>query len=124
METNIQLLEKKTKHPNWFKQQLIELKKNNSNSKLFWSGLLYLTYIIILCINFELAMIISGFGSLLMIASMMDDWDGKDNHLWFPLTWLFYVFLIGFAIGYVIKLIYDKTIDKFNIWLNNKNKDE
>ena len=107
---------------NWIKKQVEKLKKNHSNSELFWSSILYILYIIVLFINVEIALALSAFGSLLMFAMVIDGDIKEEDCLWFYLTFLYYIVI---AIVFVIIFfdgVYKKTFGRFNKWLDNKKK--
>ena len=106
---------------NIFKKALKALQKDYSNAEIFWNVIVYLAYIIILFIDVEAAFIISGFGSLLMLGLCLD----KKEHfeLWYPLTWLFYILLIIMGIISLCMWLYERTLRKFNNWLNKEKHD-
>jgi hypothetical protein len=97
----------------------------HSNSELFWNGLVYLAFIITLCISPQLAFEISGLGSFLVLMYFfvcMDDMEDTKTPLWMPLTIAFWVLwglvYVGLGIWWVIK----NTIIRFNKWLDSPNK--
>ena len=101
---------------NIFKMFLIKLQENHSNSEIFWNGLLYIAYIILAFINIEIALCLSGIGSIIMLGALCDD--AEKFKLWFPLTLVFYFCSIVAFVGIILFAIHTQTTEKFNNWLN------
>jgi hypothetical protein len=98
--------------------------KELPNSVKFWNGLVLLGLIIVGIIDVDILMIVWGIMSILAFAGFFDSLGGDEKFIernlwvWFtPLTWG--VMLLGLLIMGCMKLK-EKTIDKFNNWLNKK----
>lgn len=109
------------KDNNWFKRQWIKLKRNYSNSELFWNLILYIVTIIFLFINFQIVLGLSMIASMfLLLHTIFEEKEFKQLPLWLPLVLLFYVGAIVGALSFACLYIWENTIGKFNKWINNK----
>lgn len=100
-------------------EQIKERLKKQSNSSLFWYGVLYLICIITACISVEFFGIISFFASILLLGAIFD---GEGDLLWAPIAFLFWIGLILVGVGCLLFLLSEITIIPFNNWLNKKKK--
>ena len=82
-------------------------------SVIFWNGMYWAFFISSGLIWPELALGISGFGSILYLGAAMDK-DDLDNQSWPVSTLIFWFFLIIAGIGFGLFWIYQHTIQKFN----------
>lgn len=100
--------------------------KDIKNSVLFWNTVGYITFIVILITNVEIAEGISGILSLLLVCQAFDSPDlferEPNKHFWAPMAFAFWVVILLFLIGVVIYYLYDWTIGKFNRWLDKEPK--
>jgi hypothetical protein len=108
------------------KELILDIKngwKTTPNSVRFWNGLVLIGLIITGVLDLEILSIvlaIMSIAALAVLLSAMGDGDYLNNHIWLyftPLAWCFItIVLIVFGI---IKL-YERTIVKFNEWLNKE----
>ena len=93
------------------------------NSVKFWNGLVLVGLIITGVLSLEILSVVLAIISIAALAMFIDGMgsgtdDYLDNHLWIyfaPLSWgLFIVALIVIGVG----KFYERTIVKFNNWLN------
>jgi hypothetical protein len=61
------------------KDAFIKYIKGLTNSQLFWRAFVYVAFIILTCINYEVMLCLSGVGSLILIGAMAD---GSDDIWW------------------------------------------
>ncbi len=94
-----------------------------TNAIIFWHAVLVLSLLIIAFISPECYLIINVFMSLLAIGVILDG-DGfsktDNSDAWIFLTIAVWVMCIAGCIIYSIWWLYDKTINRFNNWLNSK----
>lgn len=99
----------------------MKTKEKIKKSELFWTGLLLVVLIIIGIIKLEFLYVILGMGSLIAIGAMFDrGLDDDDVSLWLflmPITWVLIIFA---RLGLGLAWLYDRTIQKFNSWLNKE----
>jgi hypothetical protein len=92
------------------------------NSVKFWNSLVLLLLISVGLYSINTLVILWVIGSLLTIATIIENIH-TDKHLWvflMPITWFF--ILIGLFIM-ACMFIYERTISRFNNWLDSKGED-
>lgn len=95
----------------------IKIFEEVSRSELFWTSLLLISLIIVGIVSLELLAVVLLFGSFFVMAFALDD-DDNVPVLWMflmPITWAILI-MMGIILG--ITWIYEKSIVKFNNWLN------
>lgn len=106
---------------NWFKRQWLTIKKNYSNSEIFWSSILYVLTIVFLFIDFQIVLSLSMIASVgLLLRRIFDNPEFEKTPLWIPLVLFFYIALLFALIAFICVYVWENTIENFNKWLNNK----
>lgn len=108
----------------WWTELARDFLKKHSNACLFWNGLVFLFFFVLLCIDWYIAVcLFFGLGSLFTLALWFDGNDEDcNNNLWIVLTGTFWAAIgLMLLIGAVYLLI-SCTIIPFNDWLNSKRK--
>lgn len=102
----------------------LEEGKSPSNSAKFWTAILALSMFVVgFCYGYEYTFLISALISLLAWATFVDGTTNK-NDIWIYLGFGIYLLgIFGIILIGIINL-YEATIGKFNMWLNNKKFDK
>lgn len=105
------------------KETIQENWKNTPNSVKFWNGLLLFGLIIAGIISLEVLVLLLGLMSIFAFAVLVDsigESEKLDNHLWLWLTPSVWCLLCLGALIYIMIKGYEKTIGRFNEWINSK----
>lgn len=105
------------------KETIQENWKNIPNSVKFWNGLLLLGLIITGTISLEALLCVLTLMSIFALAILIDsigESEKLENHLWLWLTPSVWCLLCLGALIYLMIKGYEKTIGRFNEWINSK----
>ena len=104
--------------------------EGSTKSEWFWNGFAYLATIVITLIDWyvyhdlQALPCISLIASIIMVVNWMDggfkDNDSTAKHLWVGLACAFWFFMFVGGIIFFFAWVYEKTIVKFNEWLDYK----
>jgi hypothetical protein len=98
--------------------------KTIPNSVKFWNGLLLVCLIITGVLDLEILSVVLAIMSVAALALFLDAMGHSDdyfnNHIWLYFTPLAWGFITIVLIVYGIIKLYERTIVKFNEWLNKE----
>lgn len=106
------------------KETIQENWRNIPNSVKFWNGLVLLGLIITGIISLEILLVVLTIMSIFSLIVFFDGIIGEseklENHLWLWLTPSVWCLLCAGVLIYLMIKGYEKTIGRFNEWINSK----